>query len=228
MEEWLINNSILLDFIKSIAFVILGGLLKAVWDIFTFHRNEKMFYSNEFLKLQVNKINDLIEKLADYHKNLIDVQFGICDKKANIDIREITKKLISSLANIDKSIAELGFFIADNRHNALRNNINSISDSIKDIIPLLCIIKVSGYTEENKENLKVLIYDLDLMLYSVKRNLKSIIPEEYTFIKNGKFAKFVANKNRPNMNEYKEQLNQAILHQRYNEDRKISTNQEQQ
>jgi methyl coenzyme M reductase subunit D len=48
---------------------------------------------------------------------------------------------------------------------------------------------LNGYTKANRDNFGVVIYNLDLIIYSVKKNLSEIMPGEYKFSKIGKFTR---------------------------------------
>ena len=131
-----------------------------------------MFYSNEFLKIQANKINDFIEKLADFHKYLVELQFNITDENKinnpNYHIESV-KNLFLSLLAIDKSLVELGFFVDDISYNTLRDNFNSILNSLKDIFLIMAESLTNDYTENNIKNFGVLILNPDRTLYCIKK-----------------------------------------------------------
>lgn len=205
MKEWFINNwGFLTTVVKSSTLLILGVLLKFIWDFATFKRDEKMFYSNEFLKLQAMKVNNFIEKLAFFHKILIELQFTSL-KSEPIDITTFKQKLLSSLVDLDNTLVELAFFVNDKRYNALRNNFQSILNSIPEIAVTIGDVVINGYTDVNKNNFQTIINNFDLNLYSIKKNLSEIMPGEYHFSKCKTFFK-VTNENASKCREYIERF----------------------
>lgn len=179
---------------------IIGIFLKSLWDYFVLTRNEKMFYSNEFLKLQSLKLNTFTEKLAFFHGHLVELQFEFLSKN-KIDTHNFNKTLLSDIVEIDKSLIELSFFMKNERNNKLREKLNSIINFTKDIADLLSEINLTNDREKNIKNIDKIILKFDYILFLIKHCLNDIIPNEYSFQNNGNSSKILADENSANYDE---------------------------
>ncbi len=167
--------------IKTIFLMIIGAIIKSAWDFFALRRNEKMFYSTEFLKLQVLKLNLFIKKLALFKKLLVELQFAFL-KENKIDISDFNKRMFVAIAEIDNTLTNLSFFINKKRHDNLRKKFDNIFNLTKKITNLLDKIIKNSCKEENiTKDLDKIIYEYDCIIKGFKQCLKAIIPKEYFF-----------------------------------------------